>query len=114
MKKGSALVDISIDQGGCTETSRPTTHEDPIYIEEDVVHYCVANMPGGVPSTSTMALTNATLPYAVQIANKGWKQACLDSPGLKNGLNMVGDKITFKGVADAFKMEYKTPESVIG
>ncbi|NLW80096.1 MAG: alanine dehydrogenase [Desulfovibrionales bacterium] len=113
MKPGCVMVDVAIDQGGCFETSKPTTHSDPVYEVDGIIHYCVANMPGGVPSTSTMALTNATLPYAVQIANKGWKQACLDSPGLKNGLNMVGDKITFKGVSDAFGLPYTPADSVL-
>ncbi len=113
MKPGCVLVDVAIDQGGCFETSKPTTHTDPIYEVDGIIHYCVANMPGAVPITSTMALTNATLPYALQIANKGWKQACLDNPGLKNGLNMVGDKITFKGVAEAFGLSYTPAENVL-
>ena len=112
MKPGCVLVDVAIDQGGCFETSKPTTHTDPIFEVDGIIHYCVANMPGAVPITSTMALTNATLPYALQIANKGWKQACLDNPGLKNGLNMVGDKITFKGVAEAFGLEYTPADKV--
>ena len=113
MKPGCVLVDVAIDQGGCFETSKPTTHTDPIYEVDGIIHYCVANMPGAVPITSTMALTNATLPYALQIADKGWKQACLDSPGLKKGLNMVGDKITFKGVAEAFGLAHIPVESVL-
>jgi alanine dehydrogenase len=113
MKPGCVLVDVAIDQGGCFETSKPTTHTDPIYEVDGIIHYCVANMPGAVPITSTMALTNATLPYALQIANKGWKQACLENPGLKNGLNMVGDKITFKGVAEAFGLPYTPVENVL-
>ena len=106
MKKGAVLVDVAIDQGGCFETSRPTTHSDPIYSVDGVVHYCVANMPGGVPKTSTMALTNATLPYAVEIANKGWKRAMKENPEIKFGANVVKGKVTCKPVADAFGLEY--------
>ncbi len=104
MQKGSAIVDIAIDQGGCTETSRPTTHEKPIYIEEGVVHYCVANMPGAVPRTSTMALTNATSKYAVALADKGWKRALADDPALKLGLNVVDGKLVCQPVAQSFTM----------
>ncbi|MDP3283602.1 MAG: alanine dehydrogenase, partial [Desulfobacterales bacterium] len=106
MKKGSVLVDVAIDQGGCFETSKPTTHKDPIYIVDGVVHYCVANMPGAVAKTSTLALTNATLPYAVEIANKGWKRAFKENNEIKLGANVVQGKITCKGVADAFCLEY--------
>ena len=106
MKKGSVLVDVAIDQGGCFETSKPTTHSDPIYIVDDVVHYCVANMPGAVPMTSTIALTNATLPYALEFAEKGWKQASRENAGIKCGVNMVEGKVTCKGVADAFRLEH--------
>jgi alanine dehydrogenase len=106
MKKGSAIVDISIDQGGCTETSRPTTHENPIYIEEGVVHYCVANMPGAVPRTSTIALTNATFAYALALAEKGWKKAVADDPALKKGLNVCEGKLTCRPVAEAFGLKY--------
>ncbi len=113
MKPGCVLVDVAIDQGGCFETSKPTTHTDPIYEVDGIIHYCVANMPGAVPITSTMALTNATLPYALQIADKGWKQACQENAGLKNGLNMVGDKITFKGVAEAFGLPFTPAESCL-
>jgi alanine dehydrogenase len=113
MKPGCVLVDVAIDQGGCFETSKPTTHTDPIYEVDGIIHYCVANMPGAVPITSTMALTNATLPYALQIADKGWKAACKENAGLKNGLNMVGDKITFKGVADAFGLTYVPADSCL-
>ncbi len=102
MRPGTVLVDVAVDQGGCIETCKPTTHEDPTYVIDDVVHYCVANMPGAVPYTSTLALTNATLPYALQLANKGWQQACRDSAELKVGLNVVGGQIVYKGVADAF------------
>jgi alanine dehydrogenase len=110
MKPGAVLVDVAIDQGGCFETSRPTTHSDPIYTVEGVVHYCVANMPGAVPETSTLALTNATINYAVDIANKGWKKAMLDNPDIQPGANVVAGKITCKGVAEAFGLEY-TPIS---
>lgn len=113
MKPGCVMVDVAIDQGGCFETSKPTTHADPIYEVDGIIHYCVANMPGAVPITSTMALTNATLPYALQIANKGWKKACQENHGLKMGLNMVGSKITFKGVADAFGLEYTPVDSCL-
>jgi alanine dehydrogenase len=113
MKPGCVLVDVAIDQGGCFETSKPTTHTDPIYEVDGIIHYCVANMPGAVPITSTMALTNATLPYALQIADKGWKTACKENAGLKKGLNMVGDKITFKGVAEAFDLPYTPVENVL-
>ena len=102
MRPGTVLVDVAVDQGGCIETCKPTTHEDPIYIIDDVVHYCVANMPGAVPYTSTIALTNATLPYALQLANKGWVQACRDNKPLSLGLNVINGKVVYKGVADAF------------
>ena len=106
MKKGSVLVDVAIDQGGCFETSRPTTHGDPIYTVDGVVHYCVANMPGAVPKTSTLALTNATLPYAIEIANKGWKRAMDENDEIKLGANLINGQITYKAVADAFGLEY--------
>ena len=102
MKPGTVLVDVAVDQGGCIETCKPTTHEDPIYIIDEVVHYCVANMPGAVPYTSTIALTNATLPYALQLAEKGWKKACGDSKPLQLGLNVVHGKVVYQGVAEAF------------
>jgi alanine dehydrogenase len=106
MKKGSVLVDVAIDQGGCFETSKPTTHSNPIFTVDGVVHYCVANMPGGVAKTSTLALTNATLPYAVQIANKGWKKAMRENREIKLGANVIEGKVTYGGVADAFGLEY--------
>ena len=106
MKPGSVLVDVAIDQGGCFETSKATTHGNPIYTVENVVHYCVANMPGAVPRTSTLALTNATLPYAVKIANKGWKKAMQDNPDIRLGANVVHGQITYQGVADAFNLTY--------
>ena len=106
MKPGSVVVDVSVDQGGCIETCKPTTHEDPTYIIDGVVHYCVANMPGAVPFTSTIALTNATLPYALQLANKGWKNAVKDNQELYYGVNMVEGEIVYKAVADAFDLPY--------
>ncbi|MFT6867404.1 MAG: alanine dehydrogenase [Cyclobacteriaceae bacterium] len=106
MRPGTVLVDVAVDQGGCIETCRPTTHEDPTYIIDDVLHYCVANMPGAVPYTSTLALTNATLPYAMQLANKGWKKACLGNAELKLGLNVIEGEIVYKSVADAFGLDY--------
>ena len=106
MKPGAVIADVAIDQGGCFETSRPTTHADPIYNIDGVIHYCVANMPGAVPYTSTLALTNATLPYALQLANKGWKQACKDSAELAKGLNIINGDVVYKGVSDAFNLPY--------
>ena len=106
MEPGTVLVDVAIDQGGCFETSHPTTHSDPVYIEDGIVHYCVANIPGAVPNTSTMALTNATLRYAVALADKGWQQACKDDPSLAKGLNIVEGKVTYKAVADVFGLPY--------
>jgi alanine dehydrogenase len=105
MKKGSVLVDVAIDQGGCFETSRPTTHSNPIYVMDDVVHYCVANMPGAVAKTSTIALTNATLPYAVEIANKGWKKAMRENLEIRRGANVIHGKVTYKAVAKAFNLD---------
>jgi alanine dehydrogenase len=113
MKKGAVLVDVAIDQGGCFETSKATTHGKPIYTVEGVVHYCVANMPGAVPKTSTLALTNATLPYAVEIANKGWKKAMKQNPEIKLGANVVKGKVTYKGVADAFGLRYTPVGSLL-
>ncbi|WP_337998100.1 alanine dehydrogenase [Oleispirillum naphthae] len=105
MLPGSVVVDIAIDQGGCLETSRATTHDAPTFVEEGVIHYCVANMPGAVARTSTMALNNATLPYALALADKGWKTALADDAGLKDGLNVHAGKITFKAVAEALRRE---------
>ncbi len=113
MKPGAVLVDVAIDQGGCFETSKATTHGDPIYTVDGVVHYCVANMPGAVPKTSTMALTNATLPYAVQIANKGWEKAMKENPEIKLGANVIKGKVTYQGVADAFDLEYTPIEELL-
>jgi alanine dehydrogenase len=105
MRPGSVIVDVAIDQGGCVETIHATTHENPTYVVDGVIHYGVANMPGGVPRTSTLALTNATLPYALQLANKGWKRALKENPALLKGLNVADGKVTYAGVADAFGME---------
>lgn len=113
MKPGSVLVDVAIDQGGCFETSKATTHGNPIYVVDGVVHYCVANMPGAVPRTSTMALTNATLPYAVEIANKGWKAAMKENNEIKLGANVINGKITYKAVADAFGLDYTPVDEVL-
>ncbi|UCE51496.1 MAG: alanine dehydrogenase [Desulfobacterales bacterium] len=113
MKKGAVLVDVAIDQGGCFETSKPTTHAKPIYNVDGVVHYCVANMPGAVPKTSTLALTNATLPYAVEIANKGWKKAMRENPEIRFGANVVQGKVTYKGVAEAFGLEFTAIDKLI-
>lgn len=106
MEPGSVLVDVAIDQGGCIETAHPTTHDDPIYEVDGIVHYCVANMPGAVSATSTRALTNATLPYALEIANKGYKQAALDSKAIAKGVNVIDGKVTYQGVAEAFGLTY--------
>lgn len=113
MRPGTVLVDVAIDQGGCFETSKATTHDNPVYIVDDVVHYCVANMPGAVPYTSTLGLTNVTLPYAVQIANKGWKKALNDDPELKKGLNIADGRIVYKDVAEAFELEYTPVDKVL-
>jgi alanine dehydrogenase len=113
MKKGAVLVDVAIDQGGCFETSKPTTHDHPIYILDGIVHYCVANMPGAVPKTSTQALTNATLPYALKIANRGWRDAMKENLEIRLGANVVNGKITCKGVAEAFGMEYTPIEELL-
>jgi len=112
MRPGTVLVDVAVDQGGCMETTKPTTHDHPTYIIEDVVHYCVANMPGAVPFTSTVALTNATLPYALQLANKGWERACLENQELFLGLNVVKGKVVYQGVADAFGLPFHRLEDV--
>ncbi len=113
MKPGAVMVDVSIDQGGCFETSRPTTHRDPIYEVDGIIHYCVTNMPGAVPLTSTMALTNATLPYALDLAGKGWCQVALENSGVRAGLNMVNGKVTYQGVAEAFAMDYTPVETLL-
>ena len=106
LSNGTVLVDVAVDQGGCFETTKPTTHNSPTYIIDDVLHYSVANMPGAVPMTSTEALTNATIGYAIELANKGWKKACLDNEPLKKGLNIINGDIVYKAVADAFDLNY--------
>jgi alanine dehydrogenase len=113
MRAGTVMVDVAIDQGGCFETSKATTHDDPVYVIDDVVHYCVANMPGAVPYTSTLGLTNVTLPYAIDLANKGWKKALNDDEELKKGLNIAGGNIVYEDVADAFGMPYKPVNKVL-
>jgi alanine dehydrogenase len=113
MKRGSVIVDVAIDQGGCVETSKPTTHGDPTYIVDEVVHYCVANMPGGVPRTSTIALNNATLPLLVKLANKGYQKALADDKNFLAGLNVHKGQVTYKAVADVFGYEYQKPEEAI-
>ena len=113
MRPGTVLVDVAVDQGGCIETCKPTTHTDPVFVIDDVVHYCVANMPGAVPYTSTIALTNATLPYAIQLADNGWKKACNENDGLALGLNVVGGDIVYKAVSDAFDLPYRDPKEVL-
>jgi alanine dehydrogenase len=114
MKPGAVIVDIAIDQGGCCETSRPTTHSDPTYVVDGVVHYCVANMPGAVARTSTFALNNATLPFALALADKGWRQALKDDVHLRNGLNVHDGKVTCEPVALAHGLAYTPAESVLG
>jgi alanine dehydrogenase len=113
MKKGAVLVDVAIDQGGCFECSRPTTHSKPVFEQDGVLVYCVANMPGAVPKTSTLALTNATLPYAVEIANKGWQRASRENAEIKLGLNVVKGRITFRVVAEAFGLEFTQADTLI-
>ncbi len=114
MQAGAVIVDVAVDQGGCVETTHPTTHADPIYMVDNVVHYAVANMPGAVPRTSTLALTNATLPYVLQLANKGWQTALQDNPALLKGLNIAAGHVTCQGVADAFGFKYLLPEQFLG
>ncbi len=114
MRPGTVLVDVAVDQGGCFETTKPTTHEDPIYIIDDVVHYSVANMPGAVPYTSTLALTNVTLPYAIQLANKGWKRACAENEPLKKGLNVIGGDVVYPAISEAFDLPLKDVEEYLG
>ena len=106
MQPGTVMVDVAIDQGGCFETSHPTTHEDPVYYVDGILHYCVANIPGAVPYTSTLALTNATMPYVLQLANKGWEQACRENEELRKGLNIVDGKVIYKPVAEAWGLPY--------
>ena len=102
------MVDVAIDQGGCFETAKATTHGDPVYEVDGIVHYCVANMPGAVPLTSTLALTNATLPYAVKIASQGWKQVAKEDTGIREGFNVVSGQVCYQGVAEAFDLDYVT------
>ncbi|NTV44030.1 MAG: alanine dehydrogenase, partial [Syntrophobacteraceae bacterium] len=113
MKKGAVLVDVAIDQGGNFETSKETTHDAPTYVIDGIVHYAVSNMPGALPRTSTVALTNATLPYALQIANKGWKRAMKENLELRRGANVVKGKVTYKAVADVFGLEYVPIEELL-
>ncbi len=113
MREGSVIVDVSVDRGGCFETTHATTHADPTYVVDGVVHYCVANMPGAVPFTSTIGLTNATLPYMLQLADLGWEHALRGNPDLQPGLNIIDGKVTYKGVADAFEMEHTPVESIL-
>jgi alanine dehydrogenase len=113
MQPGSVIVDVAIDQGGCVETIHATTHENPTYVVDGIIHYGVANMPGGVPRTSTLALTNATLPYAKQLAAKGWKRALAENPSLLKGLNIVEGHVTYPGVAEAFGLTYEEPEKFV-
>jgi len=113
MKPGTVIVDVAVDQGGCVETIKPTTHENPTYFVEGILHYAVANMPGGVPRTSTLALTNATLPYALKLAKKGWRAACKADSALALGLNVVEGKTVYPGVAEAFRLPLTDVASVL-
>jgi alanine dehydrogenase len=113
MRPGSVIVDVAIDQGGCFETAKPTTHDDPIYEVDGIIHYCVANMPGAVSMTSTIALTNATLPYALALADKGYQKAVKDDPELARGVNIIKGSICYRGVADAFGLEFTPLEDLL-
>ncbi len=113
MRAGSVIVDVAVDQGGCVETIKPTTHENPTYVIDEIIHYGVANMPGAVPRTSTLALTNATFPYALKLANKGWKAACRADGALRKGLNVVQGQVTYPGVAEAFELPLVDAEAVL-
>jgi alanine dehydrogenase len=113
MRPGAVIVDVAVDQGGCIETIKPTTHENPTYTVDGIIHYGVANMPGGVPRTSTLALTNATLPYALQLANKGWRRAVQENSALMKGVNVVDGRVTYRAVADAFGLEYADPAEML-
>jgi alanine dehydrogenase len=113
MKPGSVVVDVAVDQGGCIETIKPTTHEQPTYVVDGIIHYAVANMPGGVPRTSTLALTNATFPYTKRLAKHGWKQACRDDPSLFLGLNVIEGKVVYPGVAEAFGLPVADPQTLV-
>jgi alanine dehydrogenase len=114
MKPGAVVVDVAIDQGGCFETSHPTTHDQPTYVVDGVIHYCVANMPGGVPRTSTFALNNATLPFVLALADKGARRALLDDPHLLNGLNLHAGQVTHPAVADALGLPFVEPRRALG
>ncbi|MCD6298257.1 MAG: alanine dehydrogenase, partial [Deltaproteobacteria bacterium] len=113
MKKGSVIVDVAIDQGGCVETAKPTTHDQPIFEVDGIIHYCVANMPGAVSYTSTKALTNATLPYALELADKGYGKAARENQDIAKGINIIKGKVTHKGVAEAFGLEYDPLDSLL-
>ena len=113
MQPGAVIVDVAVDQGGCVETIRPTTHDNPTYLVDGILHYAVANMPGGVPRTSTLALTNATLSYGLRLAKKGWKQACREDRALVLGLNVVEGKVVYPGVAEAFSLPLTRVEAVL-
>jgi alanine dehydrogenase len=113
MKRGSVIVDVAVDQGGCIETTRPTTHDDPIFVVDGVVHYCVANMPGAVSRTATLALTTATLPYGLEIANKGLEAACESDAVIARGVNTYGGKLTYKAVGEAFDMDYTPLDALV-
>ena len=113
MNPGTVLIDVAVDQGGCIETTVPTTHDHPTYVIDGVIHYTVANMPGAVPRTSTIALTNATLPYAISLAAKGWKKACTEDIALRKGLNIVDGKVVYMGVAETFGLAYHEVNSVL-
>jgi alanine dehydrogenase len=113
MKSGAVIVDVSIDQGGCVETARATTHDKPTYMEHGVVHYCVANIPGAVGCTSTYALTNVTLLYILELANKGWRKAMKENPAMLKGLSIVDGKVAYRAIADAFNLEYYPPGSFL-
>ena len=113
MQAGTVLVDVAVDQGGCIETSKPTTHQNPTFVVDDIIHYCVANMPGAVPRTSTLALTNATLQHALNLADKGWKKACQDDPNLRKGLNVVAGQCVYKPLSEAFNVSYVAPEKLL-
>jgi len=113
MKKGSVIVDVAIDQGGCVETAKPTTHDQPIFEVDGIIHYCVTNMPGAVSYTSTKALTNATLPYALELADKGYKKAARENQEIAKGINIIKGKVTYKGVAEAFGLKYEPLDSLL-
>jgi alanine dehydrogenase len=113
MRPGTVIVDVAVDQGGCVETIRPTTHKEPVYTVHGVIHYGVANMPGGVPRSSTLALTNATLPYAMALAEKGWRGACAADAALRAGVNVVNGHVTYRGVADAFGLPCRSVEEML-